>query len=192
MASIQCPKCRELLESEVMVSHRSFVCPRCRAVLWWQSAHNRLGSIGCFTVFVVGGVVLILIGVHWLLGLIAGVLAGIISANLVVWASNRLWPRPPVLAVNEYGLADPQLAELLEQIAEAKEWTKELDDLLRASKQAMDYDCMLAGDAIDAAQDCRDILKGDSHKRRNPKATSLEELRQELRAIARDIRLASK
>lgn len=191
-APIKCPKCKEALPPEAVIRHRSFVCPHCRRVLNHESAHNERGTIGCLATIVVGAVTLVLLGVHWLIGFVVAVIAGFIAANFTVSVADRFWPRPAVLTVCEYGQADPLLAAFLEEIAQAGDWTKALDDRLSAWKDSVEYDCALDGDALDAAMDYRDLLKGALQKPRSSGATNLEDLRQELRSIARDIRFASK
>jgi hypothetical protein len=151
---------------------------------------------GCAAVCVTCSLAFVAIGLG-LIGVAAGIVAGFLITRLVLGWIKRRWPRPPSLVPHDlrtYPENLPPLAEFLDQIAAAAEWTPDFDKRLDTAKKSRTYDDWLEDVAIDFAKQYRDIVRGTPpRKRRAIEHTfSPEELRAELRAIARDLRLAAK
>ncbi|MBZ5542649.1 MAG: hypothetical protein LAO07_03095 [Acidobacteriia bacterium] len=82
----------------------------------------------------------------------------------------------------------------MDQIAATAEWSTDFEKRLDAAKHSKTYDDWLENVAIDMAEQYRGILQGIPPRKRSGvgRQLSREELRAELRAIARDLRLAAK
>jgi hypothetical protein len=133
---------------------------------------------------------------RWYLA-VFGAATGILVISAAFKAMNSLWPHPPVLVphtLRTYPDNLPPLAEFLDQIAGAAEWSPEFDKQLDAVKRQKTYDDWLENVAIEFAELYKDRLQGGPpQKRRGIKQDfRLEELRAELRAIAGDVRIAGK
>lgn len=88
----------------------------------------------------------------------------------------------------------PGLSNLLDSSAEAKIWGGSLDLNLSSLGDQTSLDDSLVVAALDAVRQCKNLLEGlESRKVESAlKKLPLDELRMELRAIARDLRLAAK
>jgi hypothetical protein len=137
---------------------------------------------------------------HWLgiiVGFLAGAVVGILTANLIVWLLNRLWPRSPNLlcyALREDPGLLPGLSGLLDSSAGTESREVGLESRSNSLRDQSSLDDSLLGAAISAAQQCKNLLEGKKSQRVDADLEKLQwgEPRGARRAIARDPRLAAK
>ena len=116
----------------------------------------------------------------------------------VSWVLRKLFPRAPSLGKHEY-LDDPKVlgetADFLDSIRGLSEWSweqdRDLDSLWRQHFQDDD----LEEEALMAAEELKARLTNSSEKAKHVsdeiKRLDLEELREELAAIANDLRIVA-
>ncbi len=102
--------------------------------------------------------------------------------------------RPLGPEISTYPENLPALAEFLDRIADASAWSTEFSERLGALERHRTLDDWLENVAVELAERYGDTLQGVPSRKRSriKKSFSLEELREELRAIARDLRLTGK
>jgi hypothetical protein len=88
----------------------------------------------------------------------------------------------------------PQIADLLESLAVTETWGDSSESRLSILREQISLDDSLIVAAIDAAEQFENLLVGKpSNRVETPlQRLRLDELRVELRAIARDLRIAAK
>ncbi len=191
----ECPFCHTRLSPEVAPSYRPFSCPSCHLLIQPRPYYQRYGTLGCLTVCAICLLGPLVFGLRWYLGLI-GIAVGVFIIAKGLHFAAGVWPQPPALVpytLQTYPENLPPFSEFLDQIAAASAWRDEFDSQLVGAKGRRTYDDELENVAIELAERYRSILRGvPPRKGRVKRSFDLEELRAELRAIARDIRLAAK
>jgi hypothetical protein len=88
----------------------------------------------------------------------------------------------------------PELSGLLDSSAAAEGWEGSLESRLNSLRNQISLDDSLVGAAISAAQQCKNLLEGKKSHTVDAALENfqLDELRMELRAIARDLRLVAR
>ena len=85
-------------------------------------------------------------------------------------------------------------AGLLESASVAETWENSLEARFYSLREQVSLGDLLASSAVDAAQRCKNLLGGKDYRKVGAalEKLQLDELRVELRAIARDLRLGAK
>ena len=195
-----CPYCGAAIPSEAMRTWRPFSCPQCSCVVAPRSVYHNLGTVGCLSAPLLCAALGWIASRHWLgvlAGSFVGSVAGFAIANFLIWFLNRLRPCAPVLTLyvlREHPSLLRELASLLDTLAEAESWGSSLESRLSSLREQSSLDDSLVGDAISAAQQFENLLEGKNSHRVEAalKKLPLNELRVELRVIARDLRIAAK
>ena len=133
-----------------------------------------------------------------LVGLVVGIAGSVTLANAITWVLDRWFARPPTLRKHELR-EEPQLvvevADFVDSIGGAREWTSEQDSKLESIWEERSLDEDLVNQALIAAKELRSRLRdGDEpvkHRTGEIRSLTLDELRLELAAIARDLRVAA-
>ncbi len=191
---LKCPFCYVQLSAEAVRSYRPFSCPSCHLLIEPRPRFG-LGRFGCLSTCAIYILGLILFGMRWFWTLNLGVVVIVIVIAMGVSRARSLFPSA-LLLVPYLLRTEPEnmsaLAEFLDGIAGAPTWTDEFDKKLGGAKRRRTFDDELENVAIELAELYRDMLRGvQSHGRRRVKQSfELDELRIELRAVARDLRIA--
>src|SRR5262249_34905218 len=107
---------------------------------------------------------------------------------------DRLYPRPPQLDLHLLQ-AEPEslllLADFLERLAQAESWSANFDGDLEEADKRQTLDDWLQNAGIEAAEMYRRTLTGEPEPRmrRKNQRPGLQQQREELHAIAHDLRL---
>lgn len=145
-------------------------------------------------VFIVGTIALFFLGFGWLRSLFFAFIAALPVFVLGIKLLEKLWPRParlvPYLCYTQTDFV--QLAIFLDTLADAPVWTTEIERKFLSFKSSSELDDNLEQAAIECAQKFRKEMGGTSGEDlSNSLGTSnLDSRREELRAIACDLRLA--
>jgi hypothetical protein len=203
-----CPHCGVAIPVVAMRKDRPFSCPNCQRLVSPNSAYLKYGTAGCFSflaLFIAVAAFVGLRGSHFILiaslvvGAIVGIFAGILAANGIVWGLQKLFPRAPKMG--KYALRDhPKLvagtADFLDSVRELPEWSWKEDRGLDSFWGRRSLDDALENEALMAAQEFKTRLTNSSEKVKHVsdeiRKLSLNELREELAAIAIDHRIAVK
>jgi hypothetical protein len=194
MAKGICPHCKSDIPPDQIHTDRPFHCPSCKDIILSESFYARFTSLGCMTVFIVGTVGLLLLGFGWAKSLFFSFIAALPVLVLGVKILEKLRPRPPRLVPYLCRTQTDffQLAVFLEMLGDGTVWTAEFERKFASYKSSSELDDNLEQAAIECAQNFREELERNSNADlSNPANTlTLESRRQELRAIACDLRLA--
>ena len=195
-----CPFCGVAIPPEAIRAWRPFSCPQCTGIVATKSVYHRLGTFGFFGSVLLAATAGWIITHHWLgvvAGSFTGIVAGILVANVVLRFLNRVWPSVPLLEphmIRDEPTLFPQIADLLESLAVTETWGDSSESRLSILREQISLDDSLIVAAIDAAEQFENLLVGKpSNRVETPlQRLRLDELRVELRAIARDLRIAAK
>lgn len=195
-----CPFCGVAITPEAIRAWRPFSCPQCTGIVATRSVYHRLGTFGCFGSVLLAATAGWIITHHWMgvvAGSFAGIVAGVLVANLVLRFLNRLRPSAPLLEphiIRDEPTLFPQIADLLESLAVIETWGESSESCLSILREQISLDDSLIVAAIDAAEQYKNLLEGKPSRRVETPLQQLrmDELREELRAIARDLRIAAK
>ena len=132
------------------------------------------------------------------LGFVAGLVLAILAANLIIKVLNRWMPRSPRLIQHMFYVEPKTLAEIadfLDTIHTAEEWTSDYDRRLYLLSSSRSLDDALENGSLEAAEEFkRRFVQSKTYKKKIDEALkrySLDELRSELEAIATDLRIAA-
>ena len=190
-----CPHCQTQLTLEQILTHRPFSCPSCELLINPRPNRNRLFVTGCLTTAGLIAISAVGLGIGWAGAVPLGLLFGLVVWTVLLSVLDKVWPRPPSLKPHEIRTANyPFLADSIECILTSEEWTPEFDRKLVDVKQCQSYDEDLENYLVAL------ILAYKGFKNGNPskefliegKIPTLDELRRELKAVARDMRLGEK
>jgi hypothetical protein len=195
-----CPFCGVAIAPEAIRAWRPFSCPQCTGIVATRSVYHKLGSFGCVGSVLLSATVGWIITHHWIgvvAGSFAGIVTGVLVANLVLRVLTRLRPSAPLLEpriIRDEPTLFPQIADLLESLAVTETWGDSSESRLSILREQTSLDDSLIVAAIDAAEQYENLLVGKPpHRVKTPlQQLRLDELRVELRAIARDLRIAAK
>lgn len=195
MTKYECPRCKGDISADQVLSNRPFHCPECVKIIESESFYARFTTApGCMTIFLVGTVGLLLLGYGWARSLFFSFIAALPLLVLGVKILGKLRPRPPRLVpyVCHTQTDFFPLAKFLEKLADGTMWTAEFEREFASFKSSSELDDNLEQAAIECAQNFREELKGTSNADSSSPADilMLESRRQELRAIAADLRFA--
>lgn len=188
-----CPHCRVRLAPQTVLTYRPFGCPVCGRVIEPESYLGRYGRLACVAAFIAGASGLIALGIRWYLSLPTALAGAILITVAALEILRRLRPGPALLGRYDFRLL-PQdslsLADFLDSIAAANAWSTDFDRRLAGHRKQVGDDDWLAGFSIELASRYRNALQGVSSPKLRLAHTDLdlEGIRQELRAIARDLR----
>ncbi len=193
----KCPFCQAQIAAGSFPDYRPFSCPSCHLLVQPRVYFNRYKAPGCLIAWAVCAVALVAVGLRWHLSVLIGLAAGIFLNSRLHKFLNRRWPKPLVLTPYQcftYTENLVALAEFLDRIAAASEWSKDLSERLRNLKGQRTLDDWLEDAGIELAERYSDALQGVPWRKRSRinKRFSLEELREELLAVSRDLRLVAK
>ncbi len=149
------------------------------------------------SVFVVASLGFFLLGLHWLPSVAIGLAAGIILNAVVRNLIEHQWPRTPNLHQHILRAESDtfgKLADFLDSTACAESWRSEFDRPLDMFVHQRSYDESLENVALEAAQQLKAELQGIRARKISAeiRILSLDALRKEIQAIARDLRLAAR
>lgn len=195
MAKGECPHCKYEIPSEQILVNRPFHCPECKKIIVSESFYAKfITSPGCLTIFLVGSIGLLLFGFGWIRSLFFSFVGALPILVLCVKILEKLRPRPSRLVPYAcYTQTDfLHLAEFLDTLADGTAWTAEFERKFASFNSASELDDNLEQAAIECAQNFRKELNQNFGEHlSNPADTSkLDSRRQELRAIAGDLRFA--
>ncbi len=194
MAKTTCPLCLGEIAVEKAPVHRPFGCPNCQKIIVPTSYYAKFASPGCFVIVVIGTASLVLAGTGWGLSFLVSLIGALLLTIIAFHVLDKYFPRPTriVAYVCRTQTNLISLAEFLETVAAAESWTVDLDRRLELFKHENSKDDLLENLAIECIANFRQALRnpmgGDIP--RISVMTSHESKREELRAIARDLRLA--
>jgi len=199
-----CPSCRVIISPQALREWRPFSCPNCRLILAPRSAYHIYGTIGCWSVLILcaAGLYFISLRRFWVisaLGFFAGLILAVVVANLIVRVLGRWVPRPPRLVQHLFYVEPGTLAaiaDFLDSIYAAREWTPEFDKRLDMYWRSRSLDDALENATVEAVEEFRRRLvhSKPNNKRKIDKALerlTLDELRKELQAIVMDLRIGA-
>jgi hypothetical protein len=183
------------LAPECLRADRPFSCPFCEQIIEARTQGGKYAPAGCLLVFLLLAGGFISLGMHWGLSVLLGLTIAVFLTVRVVKRQRRKYPR--VLAAHElrtYQENLPALADFLEELAAIENWNDELDRRLKGFSAKKTYDDSLEEEAIAFADAFRRALtEGRSAEAPGSSAAmSLNDMRSELKAIGRDLRLAAK
>ena len=198
-----CPSCQQKIESQAIRNWRPFSCPNCKQIVAPRSAYRRYGIVGCWTV-----IILCALGSYFLsqrgflaisiIGFVAGIILAILAAGLIIRVLNRWMPRSPLLMRHMFYVeprALVEIADFLDTIHTAQEWTSEYDRRLYLLSTSRSLDDALENASLEAAEEFkRRFVQSKTYKKKIDKALkrhNLDELRSELEIIATDLRIAA-
>jgi hypothetical protein len=203
-----CPHCGVAISKGAMRKNRPFSCPNCRKILALNDPYHNHGTVGFFSFLALSIAVAAFVGntgsrvtliVSIVVGVIVGCVVGIAAAIAVIWALTNLFPRAPKLG--RYVLCDdPKLlgdtADFLDSICGHREWSWEHDRHLDSLWRYHSQDDDLEEEALVAAEEFKARLTKSSklakHVSDEIRKLNLGDLREELAAIASDLRIAAK
>lgn len=191
-----------------MRSDRPFSCPNCKQVVAPIGAYHKYWKLGCFSFLTISIAVAIFVGRRASLGtqiasIVCGFLVGISGAifvaNALVWGLQRMFPRSAKLRQHIFR-DEPKLlkdtADFLDSVRELPEWSERQDHTLEALWTQRSADDALENEALVAARELKARLTNSSemvkHVSGDIRKLNLKELREELAAIAIDLRIAAR
>jgi hypothetical protein len=195
MTKCECPHCKTDVPANLIVANRPFHCPECKKIIASESFYAKFNtSPGCMTIFLVGSVGLLLLGFGWVRSLFFSFIAALPILVLGVKILKKVRPRParcvPYVCRTQTDFFP--LAVFLETLADGTAWTSEFERKFESFKSSSELDDDLEQAAIECAQNFREKLERTSGAGAVSSADTsmLESRKQELRAIACDLRLA--
>lgn len=192
----KCPACQMILAGRDILLWRPFSCPNCHELVEPVFYPRRRG-IGCLSIFLLVAVLLALYGMKWYWSALIGTGAGILFSLLRFQVARRFWPKPYALRRHAFRTETQGLmewAELLESIAAAEAWTDQLEHHLLVIDGQRSRDDSLENAAADSAQSFKRSIQGIPvpKKYKQEAGLTLDERRERMRLIARDLRFAAK
>jgi hypothetical protein len=187
--------CGAPLSQDEVITWRPFSCPKCQKFIDPTRPYS-LSIAGCLSVLAVCSAILILSGLGWFLGLGLGIAISILIGAVGSKLLQRYWPRPPVLR-RYWFRTEPQnllrLADLLEAIAASEQWNEHLDWQLMVVSQQRSLDDWLENSACESAEAFKRALQGlpESKKVATNRNLTMDERREQLHALARDLRIGA-
>lgn len=192
----KCPACQTILAGPDILLWRPFSCPTCNEIIE-PVFYPRGRGIGCLSSFLLVAVLLGLSGMKWYWSALIGAGAGVLLSLLRVQVARRFWPKPYALRRHIFRTETPCLlewAELLESIAAAEAWTDQLEHRLLVIDGQRSRDDSLENAAADSAQSFKRSIQGIPvpKKYKQEAGLTLDESRERIRLIARDLHFAAK
>lgn len=190
----ECPHCKAKITADKIPANRPFHCPECQKIISLELFYARFQSLGCLIVLIVATLGLFLLGFGWPRSLFFAFIAALPVFVLGMKLLEKIRPRParlvPYLCRTQTDFF--QLAMFLDTLADAPVWTTEFEKKFLSFKSSSELDNDLEQAAIECTQNFKKELEGTSNADlSNSVGTSnLDYRRQELKAIACDLRLA--
>jgi hypothetical protein len=191
----ECPHCKDEIPANVILVNRPFHCPKCKTIVESKPFYGKfITSPGCMTIFLMGTVGLVLFGFGWVRSLFFSFIAALPVLLIGVKILGMLRPRParivPYVCHSQTDFL--ALALFLETLADGTAWNTEFERKFSSFKASSELDDNLEQAAIECAQKFREELERTSVADPSgpPDIPILDPRREELRAIAGDLRLA--
>lgn len=192
----KCPTCQTTLAKSDIIAWRPFGCPNCHKIIE-PVFYPRGKGIGCLSTFLLVTILLALWGMKWYWSALIGAGAAVLLSLLRFQFARRFWPKPYTVRRHEFRTETQGLlpwAELLESIAAAEAWTDQLEHRLLVIDGQRSRDDSLENAAADSAQSFKRSIQGIPvpKKYKQEAGLTLDERRERMRLIARDLRFAAK
>lgn len=191
-----CPYCGNAIPAASTRSWRPFGCPSCGKIVELRPWHGKFQTVGCLSTFVTVSIGLFLFGFHLLSSLGIGLILSIILTNIGFRLLERYTKHPPRLAQHILRVETAtlvSLADFLDGVASSQTWDSDFNHRLEFFTMTRSGDEELENVAIEIARQLRAHLIGTRARKVRERIESLTppELREEILAIVRDLRLAA-